>query len=172
MQVNESLQLLHFSGTDLGGGFGAGAGLNLAIGHAGARRDGQGRQFLERFLGAGCFRLDTGRRPLRAAARQMQADQNRNFLSGRQSGGLVLVFGHRRARDHVAAGHRDARVRSPGVERPRNHYRGDGVLKDQLLLIVGFENHRIFVEALDPAGKFHATHQVDREERFVLARIV
>jgi hypothetical protein len=58
----------------------------------------------------------------------MQADQNRDFFSGWQSGILVFAFGNRRARHQLAAGHRSARVRRPGVERPRNHYRGDGEL--------------------------------------------
>ena len=38
------------------------------------------------------------------------------------------------------------------------------MLKDQLLLIIGFQNHGILVEALDASGEFNAAHQVDGEE--------
>ena len=50
------------------------------------------------------------------------------------------------------------------VERPRNHHGGDRVLENQLLLIVGFEDHGVLVETLDSAGKLHSAHQVDGEE--------
>ena len=58
------------------------------------------------------------------------------------------------------------------MHRLRNYYRGNGVLENKLLLIVCFENHGVFIKALDPAGQFDATHQVDGEKGFVLSGVV
>ena len=49
---------------------------------------------------------------------------------------------------------------------------GDGVLEDELFLIVGFEHEGILIEALDAAGKLDPTHQIDGEDNFVFSRIV
>jgi hypothetical protein len=46
------------------------------------------------------------------------------------------------------------------------------MLEDQLILVVGFENHRVLVEALDATGQFHSTHQINRGHRFVPAGVV
>lgn len=58
------------------------------------------------------------------------------------------------------------------LDRACRDYRGNGVLEDQLLLITGFENQRVFIEALDAARKFYATKQVDGDKTLVLARII
>ena len=49
---------------------------------------------------------------------------------------------------------------------------GNRVLEDELLLVVGLEHDRVFIETLDLAREFHATHQIDREEGLVFARVV
>src|ERR1700733_15142277 len=46
------------------------------------------------------------------------------------------------------------------------------MLENQLLLIVGFKNKRILVEALDPPGKFDAAQKVDGDQAFFLSRII
>ena len=58
------------------------------------------------------------------------------------------------------------------VERLRDYHRGNGVLKNKLLLIVGLEHHRILVETLDAARKLYAAHQIDGQESLILARII
>jgi hypothetical protein len=35
------------------------------------------------------------------------------------------------------------------------------VLENQLLLVPGFENHRVLVERPDSSGQFHSTYQVN-----------
>ena len=59
-----------------------------------------------------------------------------------------------------------------GMERPRNHDSRDGVLKNELFLVVGFEHDRVFIEALNLAGKFHAAHQIDSEESLIFPSVV
>src|SRR5712691_5508063 len=51
-------------------------------------------------------------------------------------------------------------------------HRRDGVFEDQLFLVVGFQNQRVFVETLDSARELHAAHQVNGENYFVLAGVV
>ena len=58
------------------------------------------------------------------------------------------------------------------VHRTCNDDSGDRVLEDQLLLVIGLEDHRILVEALDASGQFDAAHEVDREEDSLLAGAV
>jgi hypothetical protein len=58
------------------------------------------------------------------------------------------------------------------MEGSRYHDGGYGVLKNELLLIVGLEHDRILVETFDAAGKLDATHQVDGKEGFILPRVV
>ena len=58
------------------------------------------------------------------------------------------------------------------MERLRDHHRGDGVLKNKLLLIVGLQHDRILIETLDTAGKLYAAHQIDGQESLILARII
>src|SRR5690348_17156530 len=62
-----------------------------------------------------------------------------------------------------------ARIR---VTRLHDHNRGNGMLENQLLLVIGLENQRVLVEALDAARKLHATEQVQRNGSFILARVV
>ena len=58
------------------------------------------------------------------------------------------------------------------MEWPRNHHRGNSVLENQLFLIVRFQHHGVFVEALDLSGKLDAAHQVYGQERFVFTSVV
>ena len=46
------------------------------------------------------------------------------------------------------------------------------MFEDQLFLVIGFENNRVFIEAPDAAGQLHSTHQVNRQERLVSSGIV
>ena len=46
------------------------------------------------------------------------------------------------------------------------------MLENQLLLIVGFEHKRIFVEALDPPGKFDTAQEIDGDQSLFFARII
>ena len=59
-----------------------------------------------------------------------------------------------------------------GVNRSRDYDRGDGVLENQLFLIIGFEHHGVLIKTLNSTGKLHSTHEVNREESFVFARVV
>jgi hypothetical protein len=52
------------------------------------------------------------------------------------------------------------------------HDRGNGVLEDELFLVVGFQYQRILVKAFDAARELDATHQIDGDDNFVFARIV
>jgi hypothetical protein len=52
------------------------------------------------------------------------------------------------------------------------HYRRDGVLENQLLLVAGFKNQRILVETLDPTGEFDAAQKVDGDQPLVFTRII
>src|SRR5258708_5648118 len=58
------------------------------------------------------------------------------------------------------------------VGRLHDDYGGDGVLENQLLLVIGFEDQRVLIEALDAARKLYAAEQIQRNSSFVLARIV
>src|ERR1700722_5508911 len=42
-------------------------------------------------------------------------------------------------------------------------YRGNGVLEDQLLLIIGLEHHRVFVKRTNTARQLYTTQQVNRD---------
>ena len=53
-----------------------------------------------------------------------------------------------------------------------NHNGRDGVLKDQLFLIVRFENKRVLVETLNAACEFHSTQEIDCYYALFFARIV
>ena len=53
----------------------------------------------------------------------------------------------------------------------RNHRR-DRVFEDQLLLIVGLQHQRVFVETLDSPLEFHAAHQVNGDDDLILAGVV
>jgi hypothetical protein len=46
------------------------------------------------------------------------------------------------------------------------------VLEDELLLVVGLENHTVLVEATHATRKFHATGQIDRNGQALFARSV
>ncbi len=63
-------------------------------------------------------------------------------------------------------------MRAGGMGALGDDYRGDGVLKDQLLLVAGFQNDGIFVEAFDATGELYTAHQVDGQERFVFPGVV
>jgi len=56
--------------------------------------------------------------------------------------------------------------------RPHRYHGRNGMLENQLFLIVGFEHERILIEALDAAGEFHAAQKVDSNHTFFFARIV
>ena len=60
-------------------------------------------------------------------------------------------------------------VRVAGLH--RNHSR-NSVFKDKLFLVVGFQDQRVLIEALDASRKFDAAHEINSEDNFVLARIV
>ena len=50
--------------------------------------------------------------------------------------------------------------------------RRDGVLENQLLLVISLEHKRVFIKALNTAGKLDATHQINGEDDFVFACII
>ena len=52
------------------------------------------------------------------------------------------------------------------------HHRGNGVLEDQLLLIIGFQNQRVLIETLDSARELNPAHQINGKDYFVLPGIV
>src|SRR5438105_3040937 len=59
------------------------------------------------------------------------------------------------------------------LRRLAGHHRRDGVLEDELLLIVvGVEHHRILVERPDAPGQLHPAQQINSDCRFVAAGIV
>src|SRR5208282_1553612 len=49
-----------------------------------------------------------------------------------------------------------------------HHHGGYGVLEDQLLLVVVFQDYRVLVEGANPSGQFHAAEQVKRDGNLVL----
>ncbi len=53
-----------------------------------------------------------------------------------------------------------------------NYYRRNRMLENQLLLIIGFEHERVFVETLDPACEFYAAQEIDSDYSLFFARIV
>ena len=59
-----------------------------------------------------------------------------------------------------------------GVRSLLRDYCRNRVLEYQLFLIVGFQNQRVLIEALDPAGELHTAHQIDRQDYFVPPGIV
>lgn len=59
------------------------------------------------------------------------------------------------------------------VMTPLGHdYRRNSMLEDELFLVVGFQNYRVFVKGPNPPGKLHPTEQVDRDLRFIFARSI
>src|SRR5579875_1885985 len=52
---------------------------------------------------------------------------------------------------------------------PPTHDRGNGVLKNQLLLRVVLQQHRILVERADLSRQLHPTHQIYGDRALVLA---
>ena len=62
---------------------------------------------------------------------------------------------------------RSLMVRAPGSDDSRN-----GVLEDELFLIIGLEYKRVFIEALDSPRKFHAAEEIDGDQPLFLARII
>lgn len=48
----------------------------------------------------------------------------------------------------------------------------DGVLEDQLVLIVGFEHEGIFIETFDPTGEFDAAEKVNCNEALFFASVI
>jgi hypothetical protein len=59
-----------------------------------------------------------------------------------------------------------------GMEGLRNDYRGNRVFEYQLLLVIGFQDDGIFVEAFDSSGQFDSAHQIDSQESLIFARVV
>src|SRR5438270_6698512 len=51
-----------------------------------------------------------------------------------------------------------------------HHDRRDSVLEDQLLLIVGLENHGILIKGTDAAAELHTAKQIKRYRNAVLTR--
>lgn len=47
---------------------------------------------------------------------------------------------------------------------------GDGVLEDQLFLIVGFEHDGVLIERPDTPSQFNATEKVDRNNGLIFPR--
>src|SRR5690348_9006161 len=58
------------------------------------------------------------------------------------------------------------------MRRLGHHYRRNGMLEDQLLLIVGLQHHRIFVEGADAPGELDAAQQVKGDGGFVFSGCV
>ena len=46
------------------------------------------------------------------------------------------------------------------------------MFENQLLLIVGLQHERVFVETLDASGKLDSAHQINRDDAFFFARVV
>ena len=78
VQADLGFQILHFAGAYEGSGIGARTGLDLGFDNFSARRFGQRGELLERVFGAD---RRGSRRWLRGAGRQIQADENRDFLA-------------------------------------------------------------------------------------------
>jgi len=51
----------------------------------------------------------------------------------------------------------------------RHHHRGDRVFENQLLLIVGFQNHRILVKRANATAQLYAAHQINGDRGLVFA---
>src|SRR5258708_30599015 len=45
----------------------------------------------------------------------------------------------------------------------RDDHRGNRMLEDELLLVAGFEDHRVLVERSDTARQLHPADQIDRD---------
>ena len=58
------------------------------------------------------------------------------------------------------------------MERAGDNHGRDGVLEDELFLVIRFEHDRVLVETLDAARKLHTAHQVDRNESLIFASVV
>ena len=43
------------------------------------------------------------------------------------------------------------------------------MLENELLLVVGLQHDRVFVEGPDPSAQLYSTHQINRDWRLVLA---
>src|SRR5690348_1990845 len=54
----------------------------------------------------------------------------------------------------------------------RHNYRGDRMLEDKLLLVVGFQYDRVFVEGPDASAQLYSAHQINRDRRLVLSSSV
>jgi hypothetical protein len=61
---------------------------------------------------------------------------------------------------------------SCSMKRPCHHNSRDGVFKDELLLVVRLQYHRIFVKALDSPRQLDSTHQIDRKENLVFPGVI
>jgi hypothetical protein len=46
------------------------------------------------------------------------------------------------------------------------------MFENQLLLVIRFEDHRVFIKALNPARKFDAAHQINCEECLLFPGVV
>ena len=83
----------------------------------------------------------------------------------------MVFFDHRQAGRGVATHRRGVRLRTRMVG-PGDYHRRNCVFENQLFLAVGFKYHGVLIEALNAAGKFHSAHEINRQERFIFARIV
>src|SRR5947209_758435 len=122
---------------------------------------------------------------VRAAARRADSRFHSTPTRIARSGaGLLLAMGLRlrlvmdgntrcrRASGGPYTGGGGLRAAGVGVRRLLRHHRGDGVLEDELLLIVRFEDQGVLVETLDTAGELHAAHQVNSQDDLVLPSVV
>src|SRR5208282_4464825 len=63
----------------------------------------------------------------------------------------------------LSLGRRRRRLRIPvDVGSARNDHRRNRMLEDELLLVAGFQDHRVLVERSDTTRQFHAADQIDR----------
>ena len=56
-----------------------------------------------------------------------------------------------------------------GMKGATHHHGGYRVLENQLLLVVGFQYHRILVEGADSSRQFHSAEQINGDDELVLA---
>jgi hypothetical protein len=161
-----------FAGADESGGFGSVADLEDAVYDLGAGAGSKLRQFLQGLLGG-----PGGLRTRAATPAYLDADQNGLFTRpcdrSRDLRLRSLAVSSRHLLSRGGAGRRSVvsgagmSVRALGGDDRRN-----GVLEDQLLLVICFEHEGVLVKALDPARELDSAQQIDRDDPLFLARVV
>src|SRR5271157_4191937 len=61
--------------------------------------------------------------------------------------------------------------RGPGnTSGARQHHGGDGVLENQLFLVVALQDQTILIKTADATGELDTTREIDRDQKFFLTR--